>query len=220
MTDLPESTDITSLRVYLRSVEHMAALHGSPFKGAPFHTMEGYVLMRGQEYESSPLTDAEALWLFEVIDALGGRFPVKQCYANAQRVLLHVNDGALVEPCEDMKLEYVEGWAMGLIPVMHGWLLLNGKVVDLTLRLRKPLLRESKVCRRRLKDRALGQFPESRQYFGVVYPTAQVAERVRETGEWGTIIDDWRRGWPVLRAECVEPRDGTAAAREERTADN
>jgi len=169
--------------------------------------MEGYVLLRGQEYESAALTDAELEWLFELVDDCGVRFPVKQCYQNAQRLVLHHADTPGRQR-EGMVLSYVEGYGMSLIPVQHAWLALNGKVVDVTMRLRERVLRESKVKRGRLRDRVLGQFPESRQYFGVVYAAEAVRELVVGTGCWGSVIDDWQRGWPVLRAECCGSEGG------------
>jgi hypothetical protein len=98
------------------------------------------------------------------------------------------------------ELRYVEGYAMSIIPVMHGWLTLNGKVVDLTMRLRSRQKRQSPVHQRRLQDRVLGEFPESREYYGVTFDTDHVQREMISSGLARTLIDDWENEWPLLKA--------------------
>lgn len=169
-------------------------MHSTP-DGFAYSCMEDYVLREGQDFASEPLTDSEMSWLFALIG--DSRFQIKQCYYNSQRLLVYT--GHVHNP-DGHELRYVEGYALGVIPMLHGWLSLNGKVVDLTMRLRSKLRRQSCVGRRRLQDRVLGEFPsDERQYRGVTFETDFVLARVVATGMMGTLIDDWQNGYPLLK---------------------
>jgi hypothetical protein len=173
-----------------------------PVEGAKHHTLYGYVHELGHAFESQALTDDEMAWLFELIDGYRGRFPIKQCFSNAQRLLAHYDTVSMLkEDKPPHELTYVEGYAVSFFPLHHGWLTLNGKVVDLTLRLQKEELfsRKSMVCRRRLRDRVLGEFHAPRQYYGVELTMQQIRDRTMRTGSWGTLLDEWESGWPLLR---------------------
>ncbi len=59
-------------------------------------------------------------------------------------------------------------------------------------------------------DRAIGEFPASREYFGVEIPRSyfnkvlnQVLSGDRE--EFGSVLDDWRRGSPLLQKDAPWP---------------
>lgn len=119
------------------------------------------------------------------------RFPIQQCYANSISLVL-----------ADARFQYVEGYfAQEEIgpgfPIMHGWVILNGKVIDLTSRLSVP--RKSG----RLRDRVLGEFPAAREYFGVPVGRKYVMRSVFDPKFSGSIIDDWQRGFPVMRGENI-----------------
>lgn len=181
------------LRTYLQqTVEMHKRFRQTIPHGFAYWCMEDYVLQKGQEFASQPLTDDELDWLFRVIGHQ--RFAIKQCYYNSQMLLMSARFHE--EPHE---LRYVEGYATGVIPVMHGWLTLNGKVVDLTMRLRKDFKRQSAIHQRRLQNRVLGEFPEDRCYYGVTFDTAHVAREMITTGLARTLIDDWENGWPLLK---------------------
>lgn len=189
------------LQGYLASMEQMSAVHaGGPPAGRSHHTLMGWIADHGQPFESQPLTDDEMAWLFDVLDTEGRRHPIKECYSNSQRVLLHQTAWDLWGD-RGHDLIYAEGYAQSVIPVLHGWLLLNGKVVDLTMRLRKPFRRTSAVGRRRLRDRVLGEFPEPRAYFGVRFETESVLKFMRRTGTLGSLIDDWQSGFPIFEPD-------------------
>jgi hypothetical protein len=186
---------MSELQAYLSMMEQMISSRGdSPPFGRTHHTLAGWVHEHGESHESQPLTDDEITWLFRLLDAEGGRYRIKECYYNAQRVLLFANAWGF----DEHELSYAEGYAQSIIPVPHGWLLLNGKVVDLTMRLREPLSRTSRVHRRRLRNRAFGEFPETREYFGTVFPTESVLNFMRRTGTLGSLIDDWPSDFPIL----------------------
>ena len=186
---------MSALREYLEAdVAMRRRISPEPMEGYRYASMAEYVLQEGEDFAPAPLTDSEAGWIFGLIESF--RFPVKQCYANSQRVVTFT--GLSPNP-DGHELRYVEGYGLGMIPVLHGWLSLNGKVVDLTMRLQEGISRRSRVYRRRLRDRVLGEFPEGRGYRGVTFETDYVLRRIVETGLMGTLIDDWQNGYPLLR---------------------
>ena len=78
---------------------------------------------------------------------------------------------------------YVEGYAVGSdvdLPVLHAWNLdRDGFVVDTTWN------------------------PHGRLYFGVILPLTAIP---RERGRQYPIIDDWERGYPILRKRWEKER--------------
>jgi len=88
------------------------------------------------------------------------------CYGNSQRALL-LGD--------TLGLEYAEGYAVFKdapgFPVRHAWLLLNGKVVDVT------------------------SGGNGHDYFGITIPRKTVMQFVLENRGYGPLTDDWHLGW-------------------------
>lgn len=83
----------------------------------------------------------------------------QQCFANAQRL-------ALLNP----ELTYVEGYAMSVVPLHHGWCVDRaGRVIDVTW------IDRSGV-----------------EYFGVPIRTPYVRQRVLRSKFWGSLFDDWQ----------------------------
>lgn len=165
-------------------------------EGIKYFGIEDYVLKKGKEYLSAPLTNDEMKFIFDKIDCYSGSFKIKQCYYNSQMLLCMTNQ--ISNP--NMDLKYVEGYAVDSSwPVHHGWLSLNGKVIDVTMRLLDKFKRTNKLFPRRLANRVFGEFPEDRAYYGVEFETVTVLEALSDTGMAGTLIDDWQRGWPLLR---------------------
>jgi hypothetical protein len=190
---------------FLEQMEQMSAMHaGGPPADRSHHTVMGWIADHGRPYESEPLTDDELVWLFTLLDREGSRYQIKECYYNSQKVLLHADAWSHFVEHDEHELIYVEGYAESIIPVHHGWLSLNGKVVDLTMRLREPLNRTSRVHRRRLRNRVLGEFPERRSYFGVPFETKSVRAFVRRTGTLGSLIDDWQSGFPIFEPDSPD----------------
>ena len=113
------------------------------------------------------------------------RLPIKMCYGNSQYALLYDTSGAL---------EYYEGFcSTGFFPFMHGWLVLNGKVIDLTL----PADRE-KPRGLGLKNRILGKIPAHTEYLGVPCTKEESRAATIENEYFGPLLDDYGRGWPLL----------------------
>lgn len=81
----------------------------------------------------------------------------QQCFANAQRLALLHSD-----------LTYVEGYAMSVIPLHHGWCVdRDGRVVDTTW----------------------DALP--REYFGVPILTRYVRKLALASGCWSALFDNW-----------------------------
>lgn len=80
---------------------------------------------------------------------------------------------------------YCEGYAMGIIPVLHAWCVDDGgTVIDPTWT--------------RGNAEALGMV-----YFGVAFNTKYLIHHLCEHEKWG-LIDAWEARWPVLSADPKE----------------
>lgn len=175
--DADEKGDVRRYLVQITSsFDALAKMNGreEPPRG-PMH----FVLERGRKYESAKLTEDEAAQLQSAIEcatAMGVDVrEFKQCYANAQR---------LVQMCPEGVLTYCEGYAVGraAIPVMHGWVTLNDKVIDLTWR-----------------PETRGVIEDGLEYFGVEFPAEVVVRKWLATEMAGTLIDDFDARWPMLK---------------------
>jgi len=173
-------------------VEMRKRMQEKMHSGYAYWSMEDYALQNGESFISQPLTDDEIKWIFKIIG--GQRFAVKQCFYNSQTLLM----SAMFHDFRH-ELRYVEGYANSVIPIQHGWLTINGKVVDLTMRMQENLKRRSPVHRNRLRNRVLGEFPEDREYFGVTFSTDHVRQEMVTSGLARALIDDWQNQWPLLR---------------------
>lgn len=89
----------------------------------------------------------------------------KQCFMNAQKFALDHPDA-----------KYYEGyWWGGLVPVHHGWVVLDGRVVDFTAE---------------AVDRVTGRDhdPAEDDYFGVHVPTGFIRQRIVVTKMWTDLL--------------------------------
>ena len=134
---------ITSLGGDLRSVLRDM---GKAWEDSPHRKQEwlysnafDYVARRGHEYVSQPLTDDE--WDLDQGVATTvysrGRFPIQQCFYNSQR---------LIDADYTGTLQYVEGYTTSEAcrhPLLHAWVTIEGKVVDVTMRLQTANQRRS-----------------------------------------------------------------------------
>lgn len=154
-----------------------------------YSCFEDYVANHGVTYEREPLTRDERAYVREVIRRSGGlrMHPIKQCFGNAQ--LLLTRD-------YEHRLTYVEGFAFSIIPVLHGWLDLDGKVIDTTLR-------QDRNAGGRLANRVLGTWRDERQYHGVHFSREYVLQKILDRRFFGTLIDDYWKHWPLLSGEVV-----------------
>jgi len=144
-----------------------------------YTSMYDFVLDRGIPYDAeTPLTKEEKQIIKTAAKRMGQKFELKQCFYNAQMLVLSDSSG---------ELEYAEGWAhAGVFPVHHGWVILNGKVVDLTWR------DQQGSCR---VGRSLDVFA----YLGVPIGKELIRSRIIKTGWASCVIDDYENHWPLLK---------------------
>ena len=169
------------------------AIESHPLPGEAGGSFERFVLKRGRRYGSAKLTTKERAIVEAAIAkhrAGHGPFEQRRCFENSQNLML----------CDDaMKLVYVEGfaWTHALRHVLHGWLTINGKVIDVTLP--PTTQREAKL---REPRQVIGEF-ERRTYLGVPFLRSYVEERVRVAG-LGSLLDDPEHGYPLLQDGLVK----------------
>lgn len=168
--------------------------------GYAYVCFEDLVAQRGREYTPAALTRDEWKVLTDAakvaLKALHHRdFPIKACWANSQMLVL----------CDRTRqLRYAEGYVFGdvIIPVLHGWVVLNGKLIDVTLRARQDEeLRTRPYPRKKWPDRAIGTWRAPREYVGIEFEPTQLDEHLgRHTLAGYSMIDDWTNDFPLLRA--------------------
>jgi hypothetical protein len=73
-----------------------------------------------------------------------------------------------------------------MIPTIHGWCEINGKVIDLTWKTDKGKY-------------VLGEFNDDRAYAGVIFPTEYVLTSMLKLGYAGTLIEDYARNFPIMQ---------------------
>lgn len=184
---------VTTLREFLQAMLDMKRHIQNIPKGYNYHGSEDYLLDRGREFKSQPLTDLERTQVFAAVDNWGRRLPIKQCFCNCQMLLFY--DTAEV-------LTYHEGYACGPagMPVLHAWLSIGSrKVVDPTWR------KEDFKRKGRLPDRIIGEIPEGWTYFGVEIPRMDIIERAIDTEMTASFLEDWKGGFPLFKQERIHP---------------
>jgi hypothetical protein len=181
-----ESAKLDELLEHLRVSAEMIESH--PLPGVVPGSLERFVLDRGRPYVSQRLTKAERAIVEAAVEGyrlLHRRFDHRQCFGNSQGLLA----------CDEARtLVYVEGfaWTHALIPTLHGWITIDGKVIDVTL----PATTIGDTKKREPRQ-VLGDFTD-RSYFGVPFLRSYVTRRRKVTGGWGTLIDDEAHEYPLL----------------------
>lgn len=158
-------------------------------KGYNYVGAEDFVLDRGRLYESASLTEDEWKFLFGVIETYRRPFKQGECFYNAQ--LLALED-------HTKTLRYAEGYGVGVIPVLHAWVTLHGKVVDLTWRVKGRK-------RGKYNDRIIGVIPDDRAYYGVEFDTEVVREAILRTQVTSPLLEDYRSDYAMFKQERVNP---------------
>jgi hypothetical protein len=183
----PSTSKLAEMQETLRA--NADVIDGQPLPGEVPGSFERFVLAHGRSYRSATLTTKERA----IVDAAiakhragHGPFEKRRCFENSQNLML----------CDDtQRIGYVEGyaWTHALRPVLHGWLSLGGKVIDVTLP--ATTRREAKL---REPLQILGEFA-GRTYLGVPFLKTYVAERILFTGP-GSLLDDPQHQYPLLKS--------------------
>jgi len=212
---MTDTAAIAAIKTYLAQLAGFRM--GMRPSGFTYSGAEDYVGDRGRAFDSpTPLTDEEAEYVTDVAERTWGDFATKECFGNAQQLFLH----------SDGELRYCEGYAIGGagFPVLHAWVTLNDKVVDLTWRQELEMEPDSVVVidhdHGTWENRVLGKAPDGWGYFGCDdLPGDTTALRVRllKHESWMSYLcpemaidDDWTARYKLPRLG-EEPVDTFAA---------
>jgi len=212
---------IASIKTYLSQLAGFRLAHRP--EGFTYSGGEDYTLDRGRAFDcSTPLTGEETDYVLDVIERSWCDFETKACFGNAQRLYLTDNGE---------RLRYCEGYAAGAagFPMLHAWVTINDKVIDLTWRKKLELEPDSVVVIDRdhgsWENRVLGVAPEGWGYFGCDdFVTDPSALRVRlvKYESWMSYLcpeggdDEWEARYklPRLSEEPTDPFAGLQAVNE------
>jgi hypothetical protein len=167
-----------ALKGYITSFAKMLGNRGLANHGYHYNSIYDFASREFGYYKPSFLTADEKSVVMMAIRNLGFKPQVKQCFYNSQMLAI-----------SDMtdKIRYVEGYAINIIPTLHGWCEINGKVIDLTW-----------------KDDGeyvLGNFPKDRSYAGVPFPTEYFAGLMTRNKYCTTLLEDYENDFPVMKNE-------------------
>ena len=158
-------------------------------------TQERYVLDKGTQMASTePLTDEQYAYLRMITGAI--ECLPKQCFYNAQMMTLTDSYH------ETQRVKYHECYVFtGIMPILHAWITLDGKIVDVTLSTDPESTQrffDGEPPREDLMDRVLGVIPDEWEYIGVPMEGEYVVSFMLEKMESRSLIDNWQDGWPLL----------------------
>lgn len=143
------------LREHLEAMVKMrkALPQGEKPEGWEYNSIEEFVLRNGRWYTPAPLPK----------NLKRGR--MMDCFKNATHAM-------------ERGYTYVEGYATGIVPVLHAWVTDDkGNAYDVTW-----------------------PYNPKNAYYGVPFDKMFVIKTMLRTGVYG-ILDDWRSGWPLLSGE-------------------
>ena len=155
----------------------------------PYRGMAEFVLTEGKPFHPAELCGSERRFARSLAAAhwrVHGPLKHGESFLNSQRCLLFD---------DSRRFAYAEGFVLderaGHLE-LHGWLVLDERVVDFTAAAPQEPQRASEP------PQVFGASAR-RAYFGVRFRRGYVEQRARETGRLGSVIDDWEHGFPLLR---------------------
>lgn len=182
---------MSQLKDYLEKLSEFIRNSKMKTKDYYYQSFEEFVLKNGQEFKSQKLTEEERKIVMGIIDRNFLDCKVKECYKNAQLLAIE----------SDGKIQYVEGFAFGVIPIPHAWNLINGKVIDLTWCNDGNLIEKDRMRRNKRKENIiLGEFYKE-EYFGVIFSIEEIRKNMLKKEMFTSIIDNWEEGYPLLKSE-------------------
>lgn len=133
-----------------------------------------FILKHGKFYQSQELTDEETKIVTNALRNLSFKPRMKECFYNGQ--MLALSD-------ETNTIKYCEGFGMSIIPMNHGWCVINDKVIDLTWK----------------DDEGKNYFGEfDKSYFGFTLANDVVRKKQMATSMAVSFLDDWHGGWELF----------------------
>lgn len=141
-------------------------------------SIEEYVQRNGVDFQSSELTADEQRIVQTAVKRVSLPFEKKLCFYNSQ--LLAIADVTRT-------LRYVEGFAYcDLIPIHHGWCVINEKIVDMTWR----DVRNDPIC---------GVIPARWEYRGVFFDTNTLRDSMLANGVAVCQLDHSKNARALMR---------------------
>ncbi|MCC5907032.1 MAG: hypothetical protein JJU13_12530 [Balneolaceae bacterium] len=146
-------------------------------KGYYYSSPFDLIIQEGRIFKSIKLTSNETIFINNVIERY--EFNQGECFYNSQLICAFDKTN---------KIEYWEGFTDSFpvgIPVIHGFNVLNGKVIDVTLKIDgKPIL---------------GIYPNVKEYIGIKIPKEIVIDRFHNHPTSISFIDNLSDGFPLLK---------------------
>lgn len=162
---------------------------------------QSVVLSRGLEFPTTQLTKEELDFVNRTASAVKmsfGGFKPKECFSNSQLFLYM----AYKNIPTSFDVSYIEGYFAVSdlpIPIHHGWISLNGKLVDLTLTQDEY---DSQI--NTLENRVVGIIPSGFEYLGIPIDTEDVIEKIEVHHEAHNFLDDWRHEFRSIRNKYIK----------------
>jgi hypothetical protein len=138
-----------------------------------------YVLELGRAFAPKPLSADDCAYVRDCIKRAHIRPIVKECFRNSQLIALRDTEH---------RLTYVEGFCgFGSFPIHHAWLLISGKVVDVTLNTEALGLKPYYPPKLRYLKKHRGTSPT--EYYGVRFPVKTVASLMFFDGRFASLFE-------------------------------
>ena len=148
-------------------------------KGYYYPSTDHLLADAGRFYKPSALTEDEKEYVMECIDMLGFTPAKKQCFYNAQMLMLSDLEN---------RLEYCEGYGLTIIPLLHAWVTINNKVIDVT-------------WTHHNGKYVLGKFGQDRGYMGLNIAKSDIKKTLFKKEKAISFIDNWEDRFPLLKTK-------------------
>lgn len=168
-----------NIKTYLEQLVSMKERLGK-FKPPELHYLgnEELLLREGKFFKSAGLTEDEKDIIKKALESLSFEPQMKECFYNSQMLAIYDTSG---------QIKYHEGFCFsGILPMLHGFNSINGKVIDITWTGKngKPIF---------------GKFLKDRSYHGITIPTKDVSKMQQRTEMAQSHLDNWTERHPLLR---------------------
>lgn len=145
-----------------------------------------FIYDNSEVIKSSDIEPHETEVLNVIFNVISPKRTKKECYSNSQIFMLYYDNMDF-----GLDVRYYEGYVFleGLdLPIAHGWLMVNGKILDLTLRQDEY---NSKI--ESFEDLILGEIPNGYIYVGLEIPTEFILDRMNNDMVAYTVLHDYPR---------------------------
>ena len=145
------TTTIHTIKDFLAAEVEILSRMNAPSHLGGYRSLGDFILKSGRSFAPSSLPS----------EVKRGR--MKECYKNCASAVLF----------DHAPFTYCEGYAVGVIPVMHAWLCdVDGNAIDPT-------------------------WKDGVEYFGVAINATYLRRTIMKNKVYG-VIDNWQKQWPIL----------------------